>query len=62
MPKISVDTFSDKEAVLDRDADYGGDLQDLVHKLEINELSRDSVCSAHPSHYIFTSFKVFRFT
>ena len=49
MPKISVDTFyPDKEEVLDPETDLPGDA-DLVHKLEINELSRISVRNASVS-------------
>ena len=40
MPKIHVDGIIDKEAVLDADLP-----EDQAHKLEINELSRQSVCS-----------------
>ena len=40
MPKITVDRVPDKEAVLDADASQA----DFFHKLEVNELSRQSVC------------------
>ena len=39
MPKIHVDGIPDREAVLDEDGP-----EDQAHKLEINELSRQSVC------------------
>lgn len=40
MPKISVDTFPDREVVLDAESIVGSD----VHKkLEINEIARQSV-------------------
>ena len=41
MPKISVGNFQDKEAVLDPDNPALD--SELSHKLEINELSRQSV-------------------
>ena len=41
MPKITVDKFHDKEAVLDADSPEDSD---FLHKLEVNELSRNSVC------------------
>ena len=41
MPKISVDTIPDREAVLDGDSILGG--SDLQNKLEINEIARQSV-------------------
>ena len=41
MPKITVDKFHDKEAVLDADRPEDSD---FLHKLEVNELSRNSVC------------------
>ena len=41
MPKISVGHYQDKEAVLDPDNPTTD--SDLFHKLEINELSRQSV-------------------
>ena len=40
MPKIAVDSIPDREAVLDSDS-IGG--SDLLKKLEINEIARQSV-------------------
>ena len=48
MPKITVDKFHDKEAVLDADRPEDSD---LLHKLEVNELSRNSVCIVQIQNY-----------
>ena len=52
MPKITVDKFHDKEAVLDADRPEDSD---LLHKLEVNELSRNSVCIVQIQNYLTLS-------
>ena len=51
MPKITVDKFHDKEAVLDADRPEDSD---FLHKLEVNELSRNSVCIGFINKAIFS--------